>query len=345
MDSAAEGKEAEEVERLVLGQLRNLGVSVTVTQRIVGARLVRLEVSSPRQRVADLDRAAADVEHKLVERGARFEREGARRFFSAPRTEPRDVSLDDLLRREEAWLRERPGRFIVGERIDGEVVKGDLSDGGCCHLLIAGQTGSGKSVLLRALIVGMARFHPATRVRFTLGDPKRVTFGPLADRLAGHIIEPISHDAEGIVVRLEQLVEEMNNRYSMLQRHRLDDIHRYNAVAVQKVPIEVIVIDEFADLMHDRTYKQPFLAAVKRIGGMGRAAGIHLLLATQRPDKAAVPGEIKANLVGKIALKVQSAVDSRIVLDEGGAEKLLGRGDLLANLGQGLVRAQAPALE
>lgn len=332
--------EADAIEKLVVGQLLKLGVTATVTRRVVGARLIRLEVSTPRQRVADLDRAAADVEHKLADQEVSFGREGPRRFFSAPRSEPRVVRLDDLVKREEAWLRERPGRFVIGERVDGQVVRGDLSDGGSCHLLIAGQTGSGKSVLLRALVVALARLQPPGRIRFTLGDPKRVTFGTIKASLPDHVALSLAYDAETIVARLERLAEDMDARFTLFQKGGVQDIHEHNAFAVEKLPLEVVVIDEFADLVLDKAYKQPFLDAVKRIGNMGRAAGIHMALATQRPDRNTVPGEIKANLVGKVALKVQSALNSRIVLDEAGAEKLLGKGDLLADLGHGVIRAQ-----
>lgn len=335
--------EAEALEKLLLSQLLKLGVTATVTRRVVGARLIRLEVSTPRQRVAELDRAAADIEHKLADHQVRFEREGPRRFFNAPRSEPRAVRLDDLVKKEEIWLRERPGRFVLGERVDGEVVKGDLSDGGSCHLLIAGQTGSGKSVLLRTLVLGLARLQPPGRIRFTLGDPKRVTFGSLKAGLPEHSFLSVVHDAETIVGHLERLAEQMDTRFTLFQRGGVEDIHEHNAFAVEKLPLEVVVIDEFADLVLDKAYKQPFLDAVKRIGNMGRAAGIHMALATQRPDRNTVPGEIKANLVGKVALKVQSALNSRIVLDENGAEKLLGKGDFLADLGHGVVRAQAAA--
>jgi len=334
--------EAEALEKLVLGQLHKLGVTASVARRVIGARLIRLEVSAPRQRVAALDRAAADIEHKLANHHVVFEREGPRRFFDAPRKRPRPVVLEDLLKKEETWLLERPGRLVIGEQLDGEVVRGDLSDGNSCHLLVAGQTGSGKSVLLRALVLGLSRYHPPDRIRFTLGDPKRVTFGPLATGLEGHLRLPICHDAESIVLRLEDLAARMDSRFALFEKGDVENILEHNAFAVEKLPLEVVVIDEFADLMNDKAYKEPFLDAVKRIGGMGRAAGIHLVLATQRPDRNAVPGDIKNNLVGKIALKVQSSLNSRIILDESGAEKLLGHGDFLANLGHGVVRAQAP---
>jgi S-DNA-T family DNA segregation ATPase FtsK/SpoIIIE len=102
------------------------------------------------------------------------------------------------------------------------------------------------------------------------------------------------------------------------------------------------VVDEFQDLLADKATRQAFLDGVKRLGAKARAAGIHLVCATQRPDKSTVPGEIKANLNGRIALRVQAQVNSRIILDRGGAELLLGKGDLLADLGHGVVRAQAP---
>ncbi|MEZ4298977.1 MAG: FtsK/SpoIIIE domain-containing protein [Polyangiaceae bacterium] len=334
--------EPEALEKLLLTQLHKLGVTASVTRRVIGARLIRIEVAAPRQRVAALDRAGPDIEHKLADLAVQFQREGPRRFFDAPRRAPRPVLLEDLLSSEESWLTERPGRFVVGEQLDGAVVKGDLSDGNSCHLLVAGQTGSGKSVLLRALLLSLARFHPSAHLQLTLGDPKRVTFGPLAATLAPYLSAPVCHDAESIVLRLEHLASRMDERYRLFEKAGVENLAEHNAIAVDKLPVEVIAIDEFADLMFDKAYKDPFLDAVKRIGGMGRAAGIHLILATQRPDRNAVPGDIKNNLVGKIALKVQSALNSRIILDEPGAEKLLGSGDLLANLGHGLLRAQAP---
>ena len=108
--------------------------------------------------------------------------------------------------------------------------------------------------------------------------------------------------------------------------------------------MRVLIIDEFQDLVTDKASAQAFFGGVKRLGAKARAAGIHLVLATQRPDRDVIPPIVKANLGGKIALQVASKINSRIVLDEGGAERLLGKGDLLANLGRGTVRAQAPLL-
>jgi len=191
-------------------------------------------------------------------------------------------------------------------------------------------------------VSSMCHFHPPSTIRFTLVDPKRVTFGSFAAGIAAHLAGPIYHDAEALLPELDELVAEMEARFEQFLRASVDNINDYNEVAPEPLARRVVVVDEFQDLILDKATRQGFLDGVKRLGAKARAAGIHLILATQRPDKDTVPGAIKANLGGKIALKVQAAVNSRIILDQAGAERLLGRGDLLADLGHGLVRAQAP---
>jgi S-DNA-T family DNA segregation ATPase FtsK/SpoIIIE len=341
IDTAGQA-EADELTPLIVAQLRKRGVAAAINRVTVGPSLLRIEVSTPRQPVAQLDRAAADVEHHLEARQVRFGREGPKRVFVAPRRTPRPVEMAALLAARAAFLREKPGRFVVGEAVDGDVVTGDLSDGSTCHLLVAGQTGSGKSVLLRGLVTSMCHFHPPAAIRFTLVDPKRVTFGVLAAAIAAHLTGPVIHDAEALLPELDDLVDEMEARYRRFEARGAEDIDDYNAAADEPLPRRVVVVDEFQDLLADRATRSAFLDGVKRLGAKARAAGIHLVLATQRPDRNTVPGEIKANLGGKIALRVQAAVNSRIILDQGGAERLLGKGDLLADLGHGVVRAQAP---
>ena len=341
VDTAGQA-EADELTPLIVAQLRKRGVAAAINRITVGPSLIRIEVSTPRQPVAQLDRAAADVEHHLEARQVRFGREGPKRVFVAPRRTPRPVEMAALLSARASFLREKPGRFVVGESVDGEVVTGDLSDGSTCHLLVAGQTGSGKSVLLRGLVTSLCHFHPPAAIRFTLVDPKRVTFGALAAAIAAHLTGPIIHDAEALLPELDDLVDEMEARYRRFEARGAEDIDDYNESADEPLPRRVVVVDEFQDLLADKAIRGAFLDGVKRLGAKARAAGIHLVLATQRPDRNTVPGEIKANLGGKIALRVQAMVNSRIILDQGGAEKLLGKGDLLADLGHGIVRAQAP---
>ncbi len=334
--------EADTLSDRIVAELRRQEVRVTVKGKTVGPRLIHIEVLCPGTKVAKLDRAVADVEHQLAHENVKFERKGARRFFSAPRKVPRSVDLATLLARKADFLRERPGRFVVGEDLDGEVLTGDLSDGSACHLLIGGQTGSGKSVLLQSVISSLCHFHPPSMIRFTLVDPKRVTFGKFAASIAAHLTGPVIYDAETLLPSLGDLVVEMESRYERMERCQAQNIDDYNAVNAEKLERRVVVVDEFQDLIAAKTLRQPFLDVVKRLGAKARAAGIHLILATQRPDRNTVPGEIKANLCGRIALKVQEGTNSRILLDQTGAELLLGRGDLLANLGHGIVRAQAP---
>jgi S-DNA-T family DNA segregation ATPase FtsK/SpoIIIE len=338
---AAGQAEGEELAAAIGEQLKRQGVPVSVARKIVGPSLLRIEVKSPRVPLARLDAAARDVEHHLAERTVMFIKEGAKRFFDAPRKKPRQVELGELLGRRAEWLRERPGRFVVGESVEGEVVCGDLGDGGTAHLLIGGQTGSGKSVLLRGLIASLVHFQPPEKLRLTLVDPKRVTFGPQLASLSSHLVGPVVSDLDQVLPLLEDLVTEMEVRYQLFADAKVQQIDDYNQGA-GPLARQVVVVDEFQDLLFNRTSQQAFLGAVQRLGAKARAAGIHLILATQRPDAKTVPGQIKNNMGGRIALKVLSPINSRIILEEAGAERLLGRGDLLANLGQGLVRAQAP---
>lgn len=345
--SDMEGRaEADALGSRIVTELRRFRVGVTIRNTEVGNRFIVIEVHCPTQRVAALDRAAVDVEHQLSEDQIRFARKGARRFFEAPRREPLQSDLDDLLAREEAYLRGRPGRFLLGTKDNGEALKGDLSDGSSCHLLIGGQTGSGKSVLLRVIAKSLCRFHGPDAIRITLVDPKRVTFANLADQIAPYLTGPVIYDPEALLPELEALVDEMEQRYVLMEKRRAQNIDDYNSDIEkrggERLARRVVIVDEFQDLMVEKALKERFKAAVNRLSAKARAAGIHLILATQRPDRNTVPGELKANLCGRIALRVQEAVNSRIILDQAGAEALLGNGDLLANLGHGLVRAQAP---
>ena len=346
---AAGRAEAEELSAWVTQLLRRLGVNVTVRRAPeIGPRTIGLQVTAGAGQVRQLDRTAEDVVHYLKSEHdvtAVYERlAGVRRFVATRRT-PRPVEMDQLVARSAAWLRARPGRFIVGEAPDGSVVLGDLSAPASCHLLVAGMTGSGKSVFLRTLLQSMTTFHSPAAIQFTLVDPKRVSFGSMLARgLGDYLAAPVCHDSSGALGEVEDLVEEMERRYALIEGANAEHIDEYNEDVRenQRLPHHVVVVDEFADLMYDTASRQPFETAVKRLGGKARAAGIHLVLATQRPEAKVVPGIIKANLSGKIALRVQSATDSRLILSQRGAEALLGGGDLLAELGRGIQRAQVP---
>jgi DNA segregation ATPase FtsK/SpoIIIE, S-DNA-T family len=341
--------DAEKTRGLILDIFKRQGVShPTAPPPVVGARLIQIEVSVSRGSVAAVERAASDVERRLAaDHGitAHFSKKGALRVFTVPRAEPRPVRLGDLLAGRADYLAARPGRFVVGEAADGAPLTGDLSDPSSCHLLIGGVSGSGKTVLLRALAASLVHFHSPAAINLTLIDPRRVSFAGLAAGLAAHLHRPLVHSTDEALPILAELVEEMELRYGLFDGARVQDIDEFNETqsAAERLARRVVIIDEFQDLVTQRPIRDAFLDTVQRLGAKARASGIHLILATQRPTRDAVPTSIKANLPGKIALKVTSAGESRIILDARGAEDLLGKGDLLADLGHAPVRAQAPA--
>jgi S-DNA-T family DNA segregation ATPase FtsK/SpoIIIE len=215
------------------------------------------------------------------------------------------------------------------------------------HSLVAGATGSGKSVLIQALLLDIAATNSKDLAQIILIDPKMgVDYAPLAD--LPHMRDEIVTTKEKASEVLEALVQEMEGRYRAFAKARARDLPTYNSKvsAQERLPMVFLVHDEFADWMLDDAYKAAVSAAVQRLGVKARAAGIHLIFAAQRPDKDVMPMQLRENLGNRLILKVSSEATSKIALDRPGAELLLGRGHLAAKLNgeQGLVFAQAPFL-
>lgn len=215
------------------------------------------------------------------------------------------------------------------------------------HSLVAGATGSGKSVLIQALLLDIAATNSKDLAQIILIDPKMgVDYAPLAD--LPHMRDEIVTTKEKAGEVLEALVQEMEDRYRAFAKARTRDLPTYNSKvsAEERLPMVFLVHDEFADWMLDDAYKVAVGAAVQRLGVKARAAGIHLIFAAQRPDKDVMPMQLRENLGNRLILKVSSEATSKIALDRPGAELLLGRGHLAAKLNgeQGLVFAQAPFL-
>jgi len=215
------------------------------------------------------------------------------------------------------------------------------------HSLVAGATGSGKSVLIQALLLDIAATNPKDLAQIILIDPKMgVDYAPLAE--LPHMRDEIVTTKEKAGEVLEALVQEMEDRYRAFAKARTRDLPTYNSKvsAEERLPMVFLVHDEFADWMLDDAYKAAVGAAVQRLGVKARAAGIHLIFAAQRPDKDVMPMQLRENLGNRLILKVSSEATSKIALDRSGAELLLGRGHLAAKLNgeQGLVFAQAPFL-
>lgn len=195
------------------------------------------------------------------------------------------------------------------------------------HLLIAGATGSGKSVCINAVISSIIMHQPPSKVRLLLVDPKRVELTPYNG--IPHLVTPVVVDPDRVVRLLRGAIQEMLRRYRLLEEAGVRNIQSYNrnAKAVEELPYFVICIDELADLMMTSSFDVE--AAICRLAQLGRAIGIHMIVATQRPSVDVVTGLIKANFPSRIAFAVASQVDSRTILDSVGAERLLGRGDML----------------
>ena len=207
------------------------------------------------------------------------------------------------------------------------------------HLLVAGASGKGKSVCLSAIINGFLMCRTPAQLRLILVDPKGGTEFKVYERLP-HLLVPVVTDVKQVVVALRWAAKEMARRQKVIADAGTSDIREYNASAEgERMPYIVVVIDELADIMIQA--KRDVEPVLSRLMALARATGIHLILATQRPDVQVISGTIKANIPGRVAFATSNATDSRTILDEGGAESLIGDGDMLYKASDGLtVRAQ-----
>lgn len=233
------------------------------------------------------------------------------------------VHLRELLESPEFKHRKSPITVPLGRDVAGNTWVGDLHK--MPHLLVAGQTGSGKSVALHSIIVSLLYQNGPDTLKLILIDPKRVEM-PLYNDIP-HLLTPVITDMKKTVNSLKWLIAEMDRRYIFLEKIGKRNITDYNSVSKEKMPFIVFVVDEMADLMSSMGHEVEGL--IIRLAQMARAVGIHLILATQRPSVEVITGLIKANVPARIAFAVSSITDSRTILDYAGAEKLIGRGDML----------------
>ena len=248
--------------------------------------------------------------------------EGTRHLgFEIPQDEFKTVDFNEIINKSEQVKGDLP--ICMGADILGNPVFADLAK--MPHLLVGGTTGSGKSVGLNTFILSLMKFKKSNELKFIMVDPKRIEFSVYNNqKYMGYPV--ITETSEAISV-IASLVDEMERRYGLLEKSFTKNIKDYNAqVSDQILPYIVCVIDEFADLM--ATDKQ-VEKNIQRLAQKARACGIHLILATQRPSVDVVTGVLKANFPTRLAYKVASGADSRTILDCGGAEKLIGRGDAL----------------
>ncbi|MEK7066358.1 MAG: DNA translocase FtsK, partial [Patescibacteria group bacterium] len=252
------------------------------------------------------------------------------------------VGLGTILANDEYQLSNKPLLVSLGKSIPGKCYFGNMEK--MPHLLIAGATGSGKSVTIHSIITSLLFRNSPDHMKFMMIDPKRVEL-TMYNKIP-HLLAPVITDPKKTILALKWAAKEMDRRYDVLEAEKVRDIESYHQNIlgnkksskakeigdgeeenIETMPYIIIVIDELADIM--QSYPRELESAIVRLAQMSRAVGIHLILSTQRPSVNVITGLIKANIPARIALQVASQIDSRTILDTGGAEKLLGAGDML----------------
>ncbi len=233
-------------------------------------------------------------------------------------------------------------KIAIGVNLEGKLIEADLTDPNTCHFLIAGTTGSGKSEFLRALLLSLLVRYSYQDLKVILVDPKRVTF-PEFEAISW-LYHPIIKEEEPAINLMQELVEEMENRYKILEQNKCNNIKTYNQKnSTQKIPHLVCIFDEYADFMAEKKTAQLLETSIKRLGAKARAAGIHLIIATQRPEAKIITPLIRSNLPGRVSLLTKAASESEMMLGSGQkmAAQLLGKGDLLYPNGTTIERLQS----
>ncbi len=259
-----------------------------------------------------------------------------------PNSQSQIIYLREILESELFQKSSSPLTLALGKDIVGNPFITDLKK--LPHLLIAGTTGSGKSVGVNAMILSLLYKNPPDHLKLVMIDPKMVEFSIYAD--IPHLLTPIITDPKKAIGALQSVAKEMERRYSLMSEYKVKTIDSYNDQApnngVEAFPYLIVVIDELADLMMTGGKEAEF--PIARIAQMGRASGLHLIVATQRPSVDVVTGLIKTNLPSRVSFRVGTKIDSKVILDTDGAQSLLGRGDMLFTPpgANGLVRLHAP---
>ena len=329
------GEDLQRNARVLEETLREFGIEATVANIDRGPTVTRYElIPAPGVKLTKIVSLADDL--ALVMKAASCHIVApipgkGRVGVDVPNVTTTVVYLKEILTAHECVSSPSPLLLPIGKDVSGHAVVTDLRE--CPHLLIAGSTGSGKTVSLNGLLMGMLSRASPEQVKFLMIDPKMVELALFND--IPHLVAPVVTSAKKASVALHWAVQEMERRFQLLARAGVRNIDMYNkrllSGAVQDdgrpLPYLVIVIDELADLM--MVASQDVEGAITRLAQLSRAVGLHMILATQRPSVDVITGVIKANFSARIAFQVSSKVDSRTILDMNGADKLVGRGDLL----------------
>ncbi len=320
----------EEKARILIETLESFRISATITHIAVGPALTRFEIQpAPGVRISRITALTNDITMALAAPRLRMEAPipGKKAIgIEIPNKKSSLVLLRDIIESKEFKNSASPVTMALGREASGKIIVADLVR--MPHMLIAGATGSGKSVCINDIIVSMVYKSSPADVKFMLIDPKMVEMSMYSS--LPHLLIPVVTEPKKAASAMRWAVNEMTRRYKIFSDEGAKHLDRYNERVkneVDRMPRIVIIIDELSDLM--MVAPDEVEESIRRIAQLGRAAGIHLILATQRPDATVITGLIKANIPSRAAFAVSSATNSRIILDMGGAEKLLGHGDML----------------
>ena len=312
--------------------LSNFGVEAKVVQVTKGPSVTRFELQpSPGVKVSKIVNLQDDIALGLAANGVRMEAPipgKAAIGIEVPNRKQSPVFLREVLDSKEFTSSNKNLAFALGKDITGKCIVGDLSK--MPHMLIAGATGSGKSVCINSLIISLLYKYSPEEVKLLMVDPKVVELSIYNG--IPHLLIPVVTDPKKAAGALNWAVNEMNKRYNLFSQMKVKNIESYNNLYAkggiqEKLPYIVVIVDELADLM--MACPNDVEDYICRLAQMARAAGMHLIIATQRPSVDVITGVIKANIPSRVSFAVSSGTDSRTILDQIGAEKLLGRGDML----------------
>ena len=340
----------------IVNTLKNYGIEIDRISATVGPTVTLYEiVPAAGVRISKIKNLEDDIALSLAALGIRIIAPIPGRGtigIEVPNQTPEMVPMRNIIASDKFQNTTHDLPIALGKTINNEIFIADLAK--MPHLLMAGATGQGKSVGLNAILVSLLyKKHPA-QIKFVLVDPKKVEL-TLFNKIERHFLAKLPNSEEAIITdntrvihTLNSLCIEMDNRYALLQDAQVRNIKEYNAKFINRklnpneghkyLPYIVLVVDEFADLI--MTAGKEVETPIARLAQLARAVGIHLIIATQRPSVNIITGTIKANFPARIAFRVTSKIDSRTILDAGGAEQLIGRGDMLLSTGNDLIRIQ-----
>jgi S-DNA-T family DNA segregation ATPase FtsK/SpoIIIE len=340
----------------IVETLANYKIEISKIKATIGPTVTLYEiVPAPGVRISKIKNLEDDIALSLAALGIRIIAPIPGKGtvgIEVPNSKPDMVSMRSLIASEKFQNSDAELPIVLGKTITNETFTFDLAK--MPHLLVAGATGQGKSVGLNAILVSLLYKKHPSQVKFILVDPKKVEL-TLYNRIERHFLAKLPDEAEAIitdtskvVATLNSLCIEMDQRYELLKNAQVRNIKEYNVKFVNRklnpenghryLPYIVVLIDEFADLI--MTAGKEVEHPIARIAQLARAIGIHLIVATQRPSVNVITGMIKANFPARIAFRVLSKIDSRTILDAGGADQLIGRGDMLITTGQEMTRLQ-----